>query len=322
MTPELAKLGHIALRTPDLARSLAFFTDVIGLDEVARAEGVVHLRAWGEREHHSLSLREGPTGVDHIAFRTRRPEHVAAFAQSLAAAGIEVAHVEAGAETGQGEAIRFVTPNGHPFELYYAMETPDAPAELRSRLRSNVARPFRRGASPRRIDHVNLADTEVEPGLDWLAAQLGFRLRECVRSERHGIVAGWTSVTSQVHDIALGRDLGGRRGTLHHLAYWLDTREEVMRAADLVLEAGIPIDHGPGMHGIARSFFCYVRDPGSGHRVELYSGSYQIFDPDWAPVEWDASEIRAALSWWGPEYLPGRGHRFDETTPCIEGYAQ
>ena len=90
-----------------------------------------------------------------------------------------------------------------------------------------------------------------------------------------------------------------------------------MLGADVLREEGVRIELGPGMHGVARSMFCYVRDPGSGHRVELYAGGYHVFDPDWKPIEWTRREIEAGLVWWGPEYTPGQGHPFDETTPCL-----
>ena len=47
MHPSLAKLGHVALVTPDLGRSLRFFRDVVGLEQVAGDGSSVDLRAWG-----------------------------------------------------------------------------------------------------------------------------------------------------------------------------------------------------------------------------------------------------------------------------------
>lgn len=316
MPPQIAKLGHIALVTPSLEQSVWFFRDLVGLDEVERRDGVAYLRGWGEREHHSLALREGPVGVEHIAWRAMRPEDVGAFAERLEAGGIVVERVPAGIEAGQGDAVRFKSPSGHPYEIYYDVDKPSAPEEIRSRLKSNVSRAWRRGMSPRRIDHVNVAAREVDEGTRWLEETLGLKLREFVRPTGRGMVSSWLAVTSQVHDVALTRELQGRDARLHHLAYWFDTRDDVMRAADIAVDSGLRIELGPGMHGVSRGYFCYLRDPGSGHRLELFTGGYQIYDPDWEPIEWTEKEIREGLVWWGPEYLPGKGHPFDETTPC------
>ncbi len=40
-------------------------------------------------------------------------------------------------------------------------------------------------------------------------------------------------------------------------------------------------------------------DPGSGCRVELFSGGYLIFEPDWEPVEWTMEERALSNTYWG-----------------------
>src|SRR4051812_10811672 len=89
--PEIAKLGHVALVSADLEKSLWFFKDVLGLEETKEVDGTHYLRAWGDFEHHTLSITEGATSyVDHIAFKTKRREDVEKFAQLLSDAGTEV----------------------------------------------------------------------------------------------------------------------------------------------------------------------------------------------------------------------------------------
>ena len=99
------------------------FKDVIGLEETEVVDGTHYLRAWGDFEHHTLSLRAGEKAeIDHIAWRTRRPEDVEKFARLLEDAGTQVRWVEPGEEAGQGRAIRFELPSEHRFEIYYDME--------------------------------------------------------------------------------------------------------------------------------------------------------------------------------------------------------
>ena len=50
------------------------------------------------------------------------------------------------------------------------------------------------------------------------------------------------------------RDLTGTKGRLHHITYALDSREEVLRAADIFLESGVRIETGPHKHAIQQSF--------------------------------------------------------------------
>lgn len=69
--------------------------------------------------------------------------------------------------------------------------------------------------------------------------------------------------------------------------------------ADILREQGIPFI-GPGKHGISQAIYLYVMDPGSGCRVELFTGGYLIFEPDWEPIEWTRDEqLTVGNTYWG-----------------------
>lgn len=315
MSPGLCKLAHVALRTPDIERSVAFFCGILGMDEVARGGEGVHLRCFGELDHHSLLLIEGPTSVDHIAFRTSGGDDLAAFSDQITAAGVAVS--DAPSQLGHGEAIRFTVPHLEaPFELFWEVERPAAPANERSRLPTNASR-FR-GAAPRRIDHVNLSTglADLGPAETWVREQLGFKRRECVQLDGQ-LTGSWLSVTSQVHDLAITLDHQGRRGRINHLAFTMDSFAEIARMADVIAEHDVKVDVAPGRHGVTQGFFYYVRDPGSGHRIELFAHGYMIFDPDWEPIVWDEkSLVSHGLRFFGPEWT--REHNPNaENTPCF-----
>ena len=76
---------------------------------------------------------------------------------------------------------------------------------------------------------------------------------------------------------------------MNHVAYAQETREEVLRGADIMRDHDIFIEFGPSRHGISEAFFLYVYEPG-GNRVEIYSGGYLNFAPDWGPIKWYLSE--------------------------------
>jgi biphenyl-2,3-diol 1,2-dioxygenase len=315
--PSIAKLGHVALVTPDMDRSLWFWSEVIGLEEVQRTGEAVFLRGWGEFEHHSLSLREGPTSIDHIGWRAGAPEDVDAYAGRLAELGVDSERVEAGEEPGQGAAVRFRLPGGgHPFEIYYDVEKPLLPEERRSRLKNQTGRARGTGISPRCIDHVNLGCAEPGVAGQWLGSELGFKGREHVRFTTGEHVASWMAVTSLSHDIALVAYPPPRDDRFHHVAYYLDNWHDVLQGLDVLAEHAIGVDLGPGRHGISQAFFTYVKDPGSGHRLELFSGGYHVYDPDWESIEWSEADLKEGLVWWGPEYPLGECPAMDTTTPC------
>jgi catechol 2,3-dioxygenase len=301
--PEIAKLGHVALISADLEKSLHFFKEVIGLEEECVVDGTHYLRAWGDFEHHSLSITAGETSyVDHIAFRTKRREDVGHFAQLLQDAGTNVKWIAAGEEVGQGEAIRFQLPSGHSLELYFDMEKPEVLDKNRKAvLKNQPYKAWRKGMSPRRIDHVNLlTNMENEVVTTYLQEKLGFKLREYLLNPDSEQVAGWMSVTPLVHDIAvMSNPNAASSSELHHMAYWLDNAQDVLRAADILCENEVEFV-GPGKHGISQAMFIYVIDPGSGMRVEIFSNGYLIFEPDWEPIAWSYEDyLKNGSTYWG-----------------------
>jgi catechol 2,3-dioxygenase len=159
-----------------------------------------------------------------------------------------------------------------------------------------------RGATARRIDHVNLFVQDITAMREFLASTVDMRLRESIRTDDGAEIGAWLSVTVNVHDIALTLD---RRpaptlNSLHHLGFYVDTRERLLEAADLMSEMGVHIEAGPAKHGITQAFFMYVYEPG-GCRIELFSGGYQIFEPDWETVTWTEAELQRAIIWWGAQ---------------------
>jgi catechol 2,3-dioxygenase len=314
-TAPVCKLGHVKLSTPDIDASLRFFRDLVGLDVIGEDSGEVYLRAWNEHDHHSLVLSEGPTAVDHIALRASSPEHLEALAVDLRAHGTDVEEVAAGAELGQGDAIRFVSPQGHPWEVYWEMEK----GRQDSNLINQKGKAFLRGSSPMHLDHVNIACVDPAAGERFLGDRLGFLRREYVQPTDGPVVASWMSVTSQIHDVAIAMDPPPslRDGRLHHISYIHQDRSDVLRAGEIMRDAEVEIDLAPGKHGISQAFFFYVKDPGSGHRVELFAGGMHVFDPDWEPVRWDETNITTGMVWVGPDFLPGSGGPMDPTTPSI-----
>lgn len=302
MHPRLAKVGHVALETPDLEESLWFFRDVVGLKETERAAGVAYLRGERDWEHHTLRLIEADeTRVDHIGWRTHEPGDLDALADELQADGIEVERVDRQATPGPGGSIRFDPPvSDHTFEVYHDVEKPEVPVEKRSRLRSrNYALSDATRIRPLHIDHVAVGSGQPDAYTRWFVDDLAFRNNEYLVQEDGTTQASWLSVTSQSHDIAIVSSDRSTASGFHHVAYYVNHVQELLDAADVFREQGIEIDGGPGRHGITQAEFLYVKDPGSGHRLELYTGAYHVFDPTWEPIPWPVDEFEDALLWYG-----------------------
>ena len=81
------------------------------------------------------------------------------------------------------------------------------------------------------------------------------------------------------------------------VAFWVDTREECLRAADIFVDNDVYIEAAPSKHAVAAGFFLYAYEPG-GNRIEVTTGGYFVYDPDYEPVVWTAQE-RARGQFWG-----------------------
>lgn len=316
--PQVAQCGAINLGTRDLATSLHFFADLLGMEVVHREDTVAYLRGYQELTHHSLVLtQQDDNVVNSYSFRVKRPQDVELFAEELERQEIEAREIPAGTEVGRGTAVRFLLPGGgHPFELYYDIDKPLAPEELRSKLPSNSSR--RRGLGVRRIDHFNVQTSRdtINEAEQWVRDTLGFNRREfALHRDETTVLASWMSVTPQVHDLAIVANAFDKTSQLHHVAFNLENFSDLLTAADILRDYDVTFDLGPGKHGIGQAMYLYVHDPGSGHRVEIYAGGYLIFDPDWEAIKWEREQFPDGLTWYGDPFLyKGNARSLDTTS--------
>jgi catechol 2,3-dioxygenase len=292
---EVAHLAHVEIHTPRFDETLAFLTSVIGLQVAARRDRSAYLRAWGDFYHHTLKVTQADeAGVGHVAWRAMSPQALERRVVALSAGPEGRGWIEG--DAGHGPAYEFRTPAGHLMELFYEVEWSASPPRLETRLKNQPQRRPDAGVGVRCLDHVNLFAREVAPNRRFLQERLGFRLREhIVHGEKE--IGAWLSVTPLVHDIAFMEDRSPVDGRFHHVAFWVDESADLLRAADLLRDAGAEIEAGPAKHAITNGLFLYLYEPG-GNRIELFTGGYLIFPPDWTPIRWTEAD-RDLRVWWG-----------------------
>jgi catechol 2,3-dioxygenase len=107
----------------------------------------------------------------------------------------------------------------------------------------------------------------------------------------------WLTCTNKSYDFAYTREAHGVKGRFHHITYAVDSREDVLRGADIFLENGVFIETGPHKHAVQQTFFLYVYEPG-GNRVEIANaGARLVLAPDWKPIRWTETERRKGQAW-------------------------
>jgi catechol 2,3-dioxygenase len=293
---DLAHLGHVEMYTPKPEESLRFFVDVMGMTESGREGDSVYLRGWDDYEFHTLKLTaRDKAGVGHVAFRTASPQALDRRVHELEAMGAGLGWTEG--DLGHGRAFRARNADGHVFELYYDTRWYEAPPELRPALKNQAMRYPARGCNVRRLDHLNLLVVDVAETRRFLERGLGMRLTEQIVLDDGTEAGAWMTCTNKTYDIAFTRDATRTPGRFHHVTYAVDSREDILRAADIFLENGVFIETGPHKHAVQQTFFLYVWEPG-GNRVEIANaGARLMLAPDWKPVVWTQAERAKGQAW-------------------------
>ncbi|MBO8190530.1 VOC family protein [Streptomyces oryzae] len=293
---ELAHLGHAELLTPVYDQSLAFFTEVYGLHLVHESGGSAYLRAWGDHDLTTLKLTAADrAGLGHVAWRTVSPQALTRRVAALEERGIEGGWTDG--DFGHGKAYSFIAPSGQRMELYYETEKYRAPEGKASYLPNQPQSSVSAGVGAARIDHINVLAQDVPATREFMCETLGFKLREHLIPPGRPEAGAWLSLMNKAHDLAITREpVPGATGRLHHLAYAVENREDVLRAADIFCELGTRIEFGPAKHSRTQGFFLYVLEPG-GNRIEVFAGGFHIFAPDWEPVTWTTEGQGRSTAW-------------------------
>jgi catechol 2,3-dioxygenase len=293
---DLAHIHHVELLTPFAAESERFFVELFGMQVEHREGQSVFLRGWGEYQRYGLKLTEARLpGLAHLALRATSAEGLQRVVARAQARGLGVGWTEG--DHGHGPAYRFRDPDGHIFEVLWEAERYVPPSdELRPRLKNVPQRRVDHGAAVKRLDHVNLLAADVASCRALAVEELGFRLYEQVVLDSGEESGAWMSLSIAAHELIYTADHAGGHGRLHHLAWFVDTREEVLRAADLFLDADVPIEAAPAKHAVAQGMFLYVYEPG-GNRVEVTTGTHFIYDPEHETVVWTEAERARGQAW-------------------------
>ena len=292
---DIAHLGPVEMFTPKAEESLRFFVEVMGM-EIEHQDGAsVYLRGWGDYQPWSLKLTGADTsGMGVLGLRAWSPEALARRVAMVQATGLGIGWNDG--DRGRGASYRFTDPDGHVFELYHECERYDPPPHLTPALKNVPGRYTGRGCAVKRLDHINVLATDVRANRDFCVDTLGYRLYERVQLDDGSEAGAWMSASIAAHELIYTRDALGARARLHHIAYWVDTREECLRAADIWLDAGIQIEAAPSKHAIAQGFFLYGIEPG-GNRIEVTTGGRFVYAPDEPCVVWTEAERAKGQAW-------------------------
>ncbi|WP_248153000.1 VOC family protein [Microbacterium aoyamense] len=285
----LSHLSYVSITTPEVEASVKFYEEQVGLTVVDRVDGSVYLRCWGDYYAYSVVVVPGDEpGLATMAWRSTSAEALDEAARRVEAAGIVGEWIDDVPQIGR--AFRFIGPWGHSMTIHWGVtHHKDVEGDAASIYPDRPSRRSKVAGAPRQLDHVTVAASDVDAFAQWYEEVLGFRIMaRTVLDEAPISVFSVVTTNEKSHDLGIVLDGSSRAGRINHYAFWVDTREELLVAADVLGENGTPIEYGPSIHGIGEQSFLYYREP-SSLRIELNTGGYRNYVPDWEPNTWKPS---------------------------------
>ena len=284
------KLGYAALTVTDLARSVPFYRDLLGLDLVEQTAEAAFLRC--SRDHHNLVLYGGgPPGLKRVGWELESQGDVDKAFAHFQERGLEprrVGNDEARALR-QGPGFRVRVPGcGLEFE-YYGSTTVMARAWT-----PTVAKIARLG-------HVVIGTSDFAGTKQALQGDFGFVESDFVE-DRFSFMRCFPNPFH--HSFAVGTSTGNH---LHHVNFMVSDIDDVGRAWHRMTKAGVKIAFGIGRHPPSGSVFLYFFDP-DGLTVE-YSYGMEEFPEVGAREPRMLEPVPESLDTWGAVPDPEFGKR-------------
>lgn len=289
MTRAVTRLSHVALRSPDVERLAAYYTDVIGLSAFDTGDGAVYLASGGHGPALQL-LPGGEPGLDHIGFELAAATEDDLLAH-LAREGIAVA-TSTDPEPGFVRAHAIEDVEGNRLQL--AVVDQDRPPAPRAGS----------GIVPQKLGHVATRTSSAEAVTAFYESALDFRW-----SDWMGDFFVFLRCNVDHHSVNFVN--ASRPGHMHHMAFELQDAGHVTGACDALAARDIKLVWGPGRHGVGHNLFTYHADP-DGNIVELFCDLDRMVSEDagvFEPRPWHADSPQRPKRWvpdptsaniWGP----------------------
>lgn len=293
----VTRSSHVVLTVRDLAKSKAFYSEIIGLILTAEDETTLYFRGVEEACHHSLVLRKGEASACvRVGLRMFTEADLEQAKEIFESWGCPATWCDI---PFQGRTLHVTDPVGTPLEFCATMPVmPRMIAKFTSH----------RGGCALRLDHYQILTPNVRKACEFYMAA-GFRLSEYLAPKGTTDLRGvFLQRKGNPHDIVFFNGAGPR---LHHFAYLSPEVRHILDACDLAGELGygFSVERGPGRHGPGHALFVYFRDP-DGHRIELFNTHYQVMDIENEPIAWDPSDHNVSFPWG----MPARQAWYEEAT--------
>lgn len=288
------RISHATLETPDLERQIDYQVNVLGLSIADRTpERVVMKTAAGQT---AVILKRGLSArCSGVAFQVSPATSLDDAQRDLASLGIRTERRSCDLP-GIDDVLSFEDPKGTSVDVF-----PRATFLASDRAPRNF--------TPLKLGHIAFKVRDVPEMVRFYEQALGFRV-----SDWRGDFFVWMRCGPDHHTANFVR---GEVTKMHHIAFELADRAEILRACDFLGREGYRVIWGPGRHVIGDNVFTYHRDP-DNNIVELYTELARMDSEDngyFVPRPWRHDIPYEPASWgddtltnlWGAGPPPGFG---------------
>lgn len=292
--------GLIQMRVLDLDKTLDFYKNVLGLNEVCRTtDGRVCLKGYDEFDHHSVTLRlADEAGFDLAAFKVDSVETLEKMKDDVIKFGYEVDEVAPNSDQpGFGKRYGFTISTGHRFEIYAEVALADQKPMTEN---PDIWTEAPRGMRAQRLDHFLLYGPNIAEAERFCKEVFGMFAPEVCNTPDGNRLAVWLTSSNKPHDLAFVEY--EKPGKIHHVGFFLQDWMDVGNAADWMAIHKLKRDVGPTRHAITRGQTIYFWEP-SGNRIEVYAGGYTAY-PDNPQRVWNSEELGRGLFYYEGEMIP------------------
>ncbi len=294
------RISHATYETPDVARQIDYYTQVIGFRLADRSKDRGKDRAilttrLGEEV---LVLEAGASArCSKLAFQLGPNDDLEEVAAQLLPKGIRC-EPRRDVTPAIAEAVMFEDPKGTQVELF---------------ARCKAAQPCETpGVSPMKLGHLAHVVPDAEAITDFYVENLGFRVSDWMENFFSFLRCGPDHHTVNFRT--------GDKNFMHHIAFELKDWVHLGLACETLGQYKRPILWGPLRHGIGHNLAIYHRDP-DDHIVEFYAELDQMKSEElgyFDPRPWHEDRPQRPKVWkredgamvWGvppaPDYLRSR----------------
>ena len=262
---QVRRLAHATLSTPDLDKQVEYWTQIVGLNVVARdAKRAVLATMFGQE---AVVLEKGEhADLTRIAFQVAPGSDFADIGATLDKAGV-THELRSDVTPGVKKALTFTDPKGTVVELFaeYGFH-PAASATA--------------GVNPLKLGHVASRVTDVAKVAKFYDEVLGFRVSDWVGD--HFVFMRCSVDHHTVNFVHYDTP------RLHHVAFEVKDWSEVQRSVEILARNKIPLVWGPLRHIVGHNIAAYHRN-GDDLRVEFYCEMDLMYDETlgyWQPRPW------------------------------------